>query len=94
MARDESRTESSWFWRLETLELAGAVAFEASPLAKLSCSHSGDKSMGTKFSNRRSQKQATFLGRSTVCKGNSMKLKPYGFSKILSGFLILPSWVG
>lgn len=42
MARDEPRTESSCFWQLETLELAGAVAFEASPLAKLSCSRSGD----------------------------------------------------
>lgn len=74
--RDESPTGSSWFWWLETLELAGAVAFEASLFDKLSCSRSGDKSMGTKFSNHTSPKQATFLGRSTVCKGNSMKLKP------------------
>lgn len=63
MARDESRMEGSWFWLLETLELAGAVAFEASLLAKLSCSSSGDKYMGTKFSNHTSQKQAPFLGR-------------------------------
>lgn len=63
MARDESRMARHWFWLLETLELAGAVAFEALLLAKLSCCSSGDKYTGTKFSSHTSQKQTTFLGR-------------------------------
>lgn len=72
MARDESLTEGSWFWLLETLKPAGAVAFEISPLANLSYNSFGDKYPGRKFSNHTNWKKN--LGRQTVCKENYVNL--------------------
>lgn len=55
--RDESLIEDSWFWLLEMLKLARAVAFETSLLARLPCNSFGDKYPGIKFSNHTNWKK-------------------------------------